>query len=184
MKIGDAQGFPTRPNLGRIADSLESYRKAGDIYQRIAAKNSAYLLDLAVPLLLFLYLSLVRRYSRSGAKLGPESTPFRPPGLLVSIDAGKDCITGFDGTGRHAHRVGTRFAALLGLYSSVEFLLLVLSDVLKTFADGRHIVQKILLHLLQLCLNFSILIGANGHACLMDVRHPFFVGAGHGSLQD
>ena len=48
MKIGDAQGFPTQPNLGRIADALESYRKAGDIYQRIAAKNSAYLPDLAV----------------------------------------------------------------------------------------------------------------------------------------
>ena len=48
MKIGDAQGYPTRPNLGRIADALESYRKAGDIYQRIARKNSAYLPDLAV----------------------------------------------------------------------------------------------------------------------------------------
>jgi serine/threonine protein kinase len=47
MKIGEAQGFPTRPNLGRIADALASYRKAGDIYQRLAAKNSAYLPDLA-----------------------------------------------------------------------------------------------------------------------------------------
>ena len=55
MKIGDAQGFPTQPNLGRIADALESYRKAGDIYQRIAAKNSAYFPDLAV------FLSQLRR---------------------------------------------------------------------------------------------------------------------------
>lgn len=47
MKIGDAQGFPTKPNLGRTADALASYRKAGDIYQRIAQKNSAYLPDLA-----------------------------------------------------------------------------------------------------------------------------------------
>jgi serine/threonine protein kinase len=47
MKIGDAQGFPTRPNLGRTADALASYQKAGDIYQRIAEKNSAYLPDLA-----------------------------------------------------------------------------------------------------------------------------------------
>jgi eukaryotic-like serine/threonine-protein kinase len=47
MKIGDAQGYPTRPNLGRVADALESYRKAGDIYQRIAEKNSTYLPDLA-----------------------------------------------------------------------------------------------------------------------------------------
>ena len=47
MKIGDAQGFPTKPNLGRAADALASYRKAGDIYQRIAEKNSAYLPALA-----------------------------------------------------------------------------------------------------------------------------------------
>jgi serine/threonine protein kinase len=46
-KIGDAQGFPTKPNLGRMADALASYRKAGDIYERIAKKNSAYLPDLA-----------------------------------------------------------------------------------------------------------------------------------------
>jgi eukaryotic-like serine/threonine-protein kinase len=47
MKIGAAQGFPTQPNLGRTADAFASYRKAGDIYQRIAEKNSAYLPDLA-----------------------------------------------------------------------------------------------------------------------------------------
>lgn len=47
MKIGDAQGFPTRPNLGRMADALASYRKAGDIYQRIAARDKTYLPDLA-----------------------------------------------------------------------------------------------------------------------------------------
>ena len=47
MKIGDAQGFPTRPNLGRLADAQASYRKAGEIYRRIAAKNKAYLPDLA-----------------------------------------------------------------------------------------------------------------------------------------
>jgi serine/threonine protein kinase len=46
-KIGDAQGYPTKANLGRITDALASYRKAGDIYQRIAAKNNAYLPDLA-----------------------------------------------------------------------------------------------------------------------------------------
>lgn len=47
MKIGDAQGFPTHPNLGRIDDALASYRKAGDLYQEIAAQNLAYLPDLA-----------------------------------------------------------------------------------------------------------------------------------------
>jgi eukaryotic-like serine/threonine-protein kinase len=47
MKIGDAQGHPTKPNLGRLGDALASYQKAGDIYQHIAAKNAAYLPDLA-----------------------------------------------------------------------------------------------------------------------------------------
>jgi serine/threonine protein kinase len=47
MKIGDAQGYPTQPNLGRMADAMASYRKAGDIYERIARKNGAYLPDLA-----------------------------------------------------------------------------------------------------------------------------------------
>jgi len=47
MKIGDAQGYPTKPNLGRIEDALASYRKAGDIYRRIAARDRAYLPDLA-----------------------------------------------------------------------------------------------------------------------------------------
>jgi eukaryotic-like serine/threonine-protein kinase len=47
MKIGDAQGFPTKPNLGRTAEAFASYRKAGDIYEQIAEKNSAYLPDLA-----------------------------------------------------------------------------------------------------------------------------------------
>ena len=47
MKIGNAQGYPTQPNLGRMADAMASYRKAGDIYERIAKKNAAYLPDLA-----------------------------------------------------------------------------------------------------------------------------------------
>jgi tetratricopeptide (TPR) repeat protein len=47
VKIGDAQGYPTKPNLGRIDDALKSYEKAGDIYRHIAAKNPTYLPDLA-----------------------------------------------------------------------------------------------------------------------------------------
>jgi eukaryotic-like serine/threonine-protein kinase len=47
MKIGDAQGYPTKPNLGRTADAVASYRKAGEIYKRIAAQDSSYLPDLA-----------------------------------------------------------------------------------------------------------------------------------------
>jgi eukaryotic-like serine/threonine-protein kinase len=47
MKIGAAQGYPTQPNLGRMADAMASYRKAGDIYERIARKDDAYLPDLA-----------------------------------------------------------------------------------------------------------------------------------------
>ena len=47
VKIGDAEGYPTKPNLGRTADALESYRKAADIYRRIAARDPVYLSDLA-----------------------------------------------------------------------------------------------------------------------------------------
>jgi len=46
-KIGDAQGYPTKANLGRIADALATYQKADEIYERIAARNTAYLPDLA-----------------------------------------------------------------------------------------------------------------------------------------
>lgn len=46
-KVGDAQGYPTKPNLGRINDALKSYEKAGEIYRGIAAKDSKYLSDLA-----------------------------------------------------------------------------------------------------------------------------------------
>jgi eukaryotic-like serine/threonine-protein kinase len=47
VKIGDAEGFPTKPNLGRIADAVASYQKAGVIYRTIAAKDATYLPDLA-----------------------------------------------------------------------------------------------------------------------------------------
>lgn len=47
VKIGDAEGFPTKPNLGRIADAVASYRKAGAIYRMIAAEDATYLPDLA-----------------------------------------------------------------------------------------------------------------------------------------
>ena len=47
MKIGDAQGFPTHPNLGRIEDAIASYQKAGEIYRRISDKDPTYLPDLA-----------------------------------------------------------------------------------------------------------------------------------------
>jgi serine/threonine protein kinase len=47
LKIGDAEGFPTKPNLGRISDAVTSYQKAGIIYRKLAAKNAAYLPDLA-----------------------------------------------------------------------------------------------------------------------------------------
>lgn len=47
VKIGDAEGYPTKPNLGHTEDALKSYSKAGDIYQKIAAKDQSYLPDLA-----------------------------------------------------------------------------------------------------------------------------------------
>ena len=47
MKIGDAEGYPTKANLGRTSDALASYAKAGDIYREIAARDVAYVPDLA-----------------------------------------------------------------------------------------------------------------------------------------
>jgi serine/threonine protein kinase/tetratricopeptide (TPR) repeat protein len=47
VKMGDAEGFPTKPNLGRTTDALVSYQKAGDIYRNISAQNPTYLPDLA-----------------------------------------------------------------------------------------------------------------------------------------
>ncbi|MEP6534003.1 MAG: protein kinase [Bryobacteraceae bacterium] len=47
VKLGDAEGLPTSPNLGRVDEALANYRKAGDLYARIAAKDPAYLPDLA-----------------------------------------------------------------------------------------------------------------------------------------
>jgi serine/threonine protein kinase len=48
VKIAEAQGFPTRPNLGRVDDAKASFQKAGDIYRHIAAKDKSYLPDLAI----------------------------------------------------------------------------------------------------------------------------------------
>ncbi len=47
MKIGDVQGYPTKPNLGRTADAVASYDKAGGIYKAIVRANPAYLPNLA-----------------------------------------------------------------------------------------------------------------------------------------
>jgi len=47
MKIGDAEGYPTKANLGRTADALASYAKAGEIYRDIAALDVTYVPDLA-----------------------------------------------------------------------------------------------------------------------------------------
>jgi non-specific serine/threonine protein kinase/serine/threonine-protein kinase len=49
-RIGDVLGLPTRPNLGRTADALASYRKALEIEKGLAGrdpKNTTYTADLA-----------------------------------------------------------------------------------------------------------------------------------------
>ena len=47
MKIGDAEGYPTKANLGRTADALASYSKAGEMYRQMASRDPRYLPDLA-----------------------------------------------------------------------------------------------------------------------------------------
>ena len=42
QKVGDAQGYPASPNLGRTADAIESYRRAAAIHEGIAAREPLY----------------------------------------------------------------------------------------------------------------------------------------------
>ena len=48
VKIGLAQGSPTDPSLGRTSEAIASFEKALGIFRRIAAKDTAYLPDLAM----------------------------------------------------------------------------------------------------------------------------------------
>ena len=64
-KIGDAQGYPTKPNLGRIDDALTSYRKAGEIYRRLAVGDERYLGDLAA---FYLKFAGLVRYNHDATK--------------------------------------------------------------------------------------------------------------------
>ncbi|HEX4772351.1 MAG TPA: serine/threonine-protein kinase [Bryobacteraceae bacterium] len=72
LKIGDAQGFPTKPNLGRMQDALASYAKAGSLYRKIASENAAYLPDLAQYYLQ--YAKLVRFDDLKQARILSESS--------------------------------------------------------------------------------------------------------------
>ena len=42
VKVADAQGFPSRPNLGHPDQAMASYRKAAAIHERIVAADPAY----------------------------------------------------------------------------------------------------------------------------------------------
>ena len=42
QKVGDAQGFPSRPNLGRTRDAIASYRKAAQLHEAIAARDPSH----------------------------------------------------------------------------------------------------------------------------------------------
>jgi hypothetical protein len=42
QKVGEAQGYPTKPSLGKTADAIASYEKAFEIHERIAARQPAH----------------------------------------------------------------------------------------------------------------------------------------------
>ncbi len=42
QKIGDAQGYPARPNLGRVDQAIESYKKAAELHEKIIAREPAH----------------------------------------------------------------------------------------------------------------------------------------------
>jgi tRNA A-37 threonylcarbamoyl transferase component Bud32 len=45
-RVGDAQGFPTKPNLGHTDQAVASYRKAAAIYEAVAARDPDYRAEL------------------------------------------------------------------------------------------------------------------------------------------
>jgi tRNA A-37 threonylcarbamoyl transferase component Bud32 len=42
QKVGQAQGYPTKPNLGHTSEAVASFRKADEIHQAIVAREPAY----------------------------------------------------------------------------------------------------------------------------------------------
>lgn len=42
QRVGDALGYPTRPNLGHTDETIVSYRKAAELHEAIAARQPAY----------------------------------------------------------------------------------------------------------------------------------------------
>ena len=46
-KVGDAEGNPSKPSLGKAADAVNSYKKAEVLYRGIAEQKPVYLKDLA-----------------------------------------------------------------------------------------------------------------------------------------
>jgi tRNA A-37 threonylcarbamoyl transferase component Bud32/tetratricopeptide (TPR) repeat protein len=42
QKVGDAQGFPSRPNLGHTDQAITSYRKASEIHEQIVARDPSH----------------------------------------------------------------------------------------------------------------------------------------------
>ena len=46
QKVGDAQGYPARPSLGRTRDAVASYRRAAEIHEAAARRDPAYRLTL------------------------------------------------------------------------------------------------------------------------------------------
>ncbi len=42
QKVGDAQGYPTRPSLGHTDQAIASYRKAAALHERIAAREPSH----------------------------------------------------------------------------------------------------------------------------------------------
>jgi tRNA A-37 threonylcarbamoyl transferase component Bud32 len=59
QKVGQAQGAPGQPNLGRADDALESFRKAIEFESRAAALDPAYRINLAFIRTEFAYLAMV-----------------------------------------------------------------------------------------------------------------------------
>jgi serine/threonine protein kinase len=69
-KVGEAQGAPGQPNLGRAEDAMQSFRKAIEFESRAAALDPSYRFDLAFCRSNFAYVAMLNgRFAESRSNL-------------------------------------------------------------------------------------------------------------------
>ena len=70
QKVGDAQGVPSRPNLGQTEAAIISYRKAAAIHETIAAKQPSWRRQLGIFDRDFAFLLMRTNHAEEAARVG------------------------------------------------------------------------------------------------------------------